>query len=82
MIPSSEWMELAECRGVDTELFYPQRGESSGPALMVCSACPVRAECLNHALATGEKHGIWGGRTERGRRKVRRARAEQREGVA
>lgn len=68
-VPSSAWLEDAACRGADTSLFYPQRGESSGPARMVCFECPVRAECLEVGL--GEKFGVWGGRSERGRRKIR-----------
>ena len=74
MIPSTAWLEDAACRGADTELFYPQRGESSGPARMVCFECPVRQQCEDHAIATHERYGVWGGWSERDRRAIRRAR--------
>lgn len=69
------WIELAACRGLDAALFFPTRGEwTRGEAREVCGGCPVRAECLEHALEAGEKFGIWGGKTERQRRVMRRAR--------
>ncbi len=51
--------------------FFPQRGEDARPAKAVCAACPVRTDCLDQALSTGEKHGIWGGLSERERRRIR-----------
>ena len=48
------WRDLAACRGMDTNLFYPRRGDSVGMARAraVCASCPVRQECLDDALAT------------------------------
>jgi WhiB family redox-sensing transcriptional regulator len=71
---ASGWIELAACRGLDAALFFPTRGEWTRAAREVCGGCPVRAECLEHALDAGEKFGIWGGKTERQRRAMRRAR--------
>jgi len=68
------WMADAACRGVDPDLFYPTRHGSAHEAKEVCRGCPVRADCLQHALAYGEKHGIWGGLSEKQRRKARIAR--------
>jgi WhiB family redox-sensing transcriptional regulator len=68
------WIELAACRGLDAALFFPTRGEWTREAREVCGGCPVRAQCLEHALDAGEKFGIWGGKTERQRRAMRRAR--------
>ena len=69
------WQSKANCMGVDPELFFPERGASTREAKEVCRGCMVREDCLEYALANGEKFGIWGGLSERERRKVRRARA-------
>jgi WhiB family redox-sensing transcriptional regulator len=64
----------ANCREVDSDLFFPVHGESSSEAKEVCRGCVVREECLEYALQNGEKFGIWGGLSERERRRVRRQR--------
>ena len=76
------WQERANCLGVDPDLFFPERGASTREAKSVCRGCEVRAECLEYALAQGEKFGIWGGLSERERRRVRRQRALERRGLA
>ena len=68
------WQNHAACRGMPASMFYPDKGESAKPALAVCRTCPVAVECLEHANANSERHGIWGGVTERGRRPMRNAR--------
>jgi WhiB family redox-sensing transcriptional regulator len=65
---AARWRELAACRGTDLEVFFPERGESAGPARRVCAACPVRQPCLDYAITNRIVHGIWGGLTERERR--------------
>lgn len=70
--PVGEWAKQAECRHLNPDLFFPERGEPVTAAKAVCAGCPVRAECLDYALANGEKHGIWGGTSERERRRMRR----------
>ena len=77
-----EWMDRANCAGVDPELFFPDRGASTREAKAVCQACVVRVECLDYALDHSEKHGIWGGRSERERRRMREARNRERRSVA
>ncbi len=69
------WQRKANCMGVDPDLFFPERGASTREAKEVCRGCVVREDCLEYALANGEKFGIWGGMSERERRRVRRARA-------
>ena len=69
------WHDQANCLGVDPDLFFPERGASTREAKEVCRGCVVRAECLEYALSNGEKFGIWGGMSERERRRLRRARA-------
>ncbi len=47
---SPGWMDEAECKGMDPELFFPSRGESTREAKAVCAECSVRSECIEHAL--------------------------------
>lgn len=68
------WIEFAACRDVDPTVFFVDRGESVAEARAICNACPVRLNCLDHALTNSERHGIWGGLTEAERRKVKRER--------
>lgn len=68
------WSELAGCRGVDPSIFYPERGETSGAAIAFCHSCPVEKECLEYALEY-EPYGIWGGKSERERKKMKSARS-------
>jgi len=75
------WHDRANCLGVDPDLFFPERGASTREAKEVCRGCVVREECLEYALSNGEKFGIWGGMSERERRRLRRARALARRGL-
>ena len=68
------WQDYANCRGTDADLFFPERGASTRKAKAICNACDVKAECLDFAIVQGEKFGIWGGMSERERRRVRRQR--------
>ena len=68
------WQDYANCRGADADLFFPERGASTRKAMAICGECQVRAECLDFAIEVGEKFGIWGGMSERERRRVRRER--------
>jgi WhiB family redox-sensing transcriptional regulator len=52
---------MPACRHADPDLFFPGPGESADPAIAICAACPVRAECLALARANGERFGVWGG---------------------
>lgn len=69
------WQDLANCRGADPDLFFPERGASTRTAKGICRECSVRTECLEFAIVSSEKFGIWGGLSERERRKIRRERA-------
>lgn len=74
--PESElWQEYANCLGVDPDLFFPERGASTKEAKAVCRGCVVKDQCLEYALNNSEKFGIWGGMSERERRRIRRARS-------
>lgn len=67
------WQTDALCAQTDPEAFFPEKGGSTRDAKRVCEACPVRSECLDYAMAHDEKFGIWGGLSERERRRLRRA---------
>lgn len=68
------WSNVANCIGVDPNLFYPERGASNKLAKAICQECVVREDCLEYALAH-ENFGVWGGKTERERRGIRKQRA-------
>jgi WhiB family transcriptional regulator, redox-sensing transcriptional regulator len=71
---TSSWRDQAACRGLDPEIFYPVSDDEADAAKAVCAACPVRGACLEYALANRERDGIWGGATERERRRMIRQR--------
>lgn len=66
------WQERALCAQTDPEAFFPEKGGSTREAKKVCASCEVRGECLNYALENDERFGIWGGLSERERRKLKR----------
>jgi len=69
------WQDLANCRGANPDLFFPERGASTRTAKGICRECTVQADCLEFAIVSSEKFGIWGGLSERERRKIRRERS-------
>ncbi|MCB1249136.1 MAG: WhiB family transcriptional regulator [Acidimicrobiales bacterium] len=80
--PDKSWQNYANCLGVDPDLFFPERGASTREAKEVCRGCVVREDCLEYALSNSEKFGIWGGMSERERRRIRRQRALSRAAAA
>lgn len=69
---ATAWMEHAKCLDADPEAFFPEKGGSTREAKRICAGCEVRAECLEFALAHDERFGIWGGLSERERRRLKR----------
>jgi WhiB family redox-sensing transcriptional regulator len=67
------WQEKALCAQTDPEAFFPEKGGSTREAKRVCQSCEVQVECLEYALAHDERFGIWGGLSERERRRLKRA---------
>jgi WhiB family redox-sensing transcriptional regulator len=68
------WRDVALCRQVDPERFFPEKGESVKAAKRVCAACPVTTACLDYAMRrpAGQDFGIWGGLSERERKALRK----------
>lgn len=66
------WQGDALCSQTDPEAFFPEKGGSTRDAKRICGSCEVRSECLDYALQNDERFGIWGGLSERERRKLRK----------
>ncbi len=80
---NGDWRNRAACLDEDPDLFFPVG--TTGPAVAqaeaakaICRRCPVREECLDFAMTTGQAFGVWGGLTEEERRALRRARSRSR----
>ena len=71
----NEWMARGNCSLEPPSTFFPSDGVGVEVAKRICEDCAVKAPCLEYALRNGEKFGIWGGMSERERRKIRRQRA-------
>ncbi len=66
------WQDQALCAQTDPEAFFPEKGGSTREAKRVCASCDVRSDCLEYALANDERFGIWGGMSERERRRLKK----------
>ena len=80
--PLEDWRSRAACLRLDTDLFFPREEtewdeQQVEDAKAVCRNCAVQSVCLEFALATRQKQGIWGGLTEDERRSLRRRRARR-----
>jgi WhiB family redox-sensing transcriptional regulator len=71
-VPADQWQDKALCAQTDPEAFFPEKGGSTREAKKICLGCEVRHECLDYALAHDERFGIWGGLSERERRRLKR----------
>ena len=67
---TGNWEDRALCRTVDAEIFFAPGSTQEHRAKVVCKTCPVRWECLAYALRNRVEHGVWGGMTDRERRRV------------
>ena len=66
------WQADSLCAQTDPEAFFPEKGGSTRDAKRICTSCEVKAQCLDYALQNDERFGIWGGLSERERRKLRK----------
>jgi WhiB family redox-sensing transcriptional regulator len=66
------WQDQALCAQTDPESFFPEKGGSTREAKRICVGCEVKQECLEYALMQDERFGIWGGLSERERRRLKR----------
>lgn len=78
-VETPSWMYDAACRHLDTNIFFPDpehtahAAHAAQAAQRICAKCPVRDACAAYALDQHELRGVWGGLTERDRRRIRRA---------
>jgi WhiB family redox-sensing transcriptional regulator len=70
---AQSWQEQALCAETDPEAFFPEKGGSTREAKKICTGCEVKAQCLEYALANDERFGIWGGLSERERRRLKKS---------
>lgn len=68
------WRQRAACRGVDPDIFFPVSDDEAEDAKAICRQCSAQQACLEWALTNREKEGVWGGATERERRRIIRRR--------
>ncbi|MBW3602015.1 MAG: WhiB family transcriptional regulator [Actinobacteria bacterium] len=71
-VETPPWASRAKCLDAEPDTFFPEKGGSTREAKRICAQCEVRNECLEYALANEERFGIWGGLSERERRKLKR----------
>lgn len=70
MATESDWMQRGLCRDIPPSTFFPSDGVGVDRARLICATCPVKVPCLEHALANRIDHGVWGGCSERERRRI------------
>lgn len=75
---STDWMAKGSCRDQPAALFFPSDGVGVEIARRICADCPVQAECLEYALENRIDHGVWGGASERERRRILKRRRDLR----
>jgi hypothetical protein len=75
LIKPEPWMAEGLCGQTDPEMFFPEKGGSTKNAKKICAVCPVRQQCLDYALEGDQRFGIWGGLSERERRRLRAAKS-------
>lgn len=66
-----EWMSQGACRDYPREWWFPEQGGNVNRPVSICAKCPVQADCLAYALSTCQRYGIWGGKSERARSRLR-----------
>lgn len=71
-VNDESWQERALCAETDPEAFFPEKGGSTREAKRICQGCEVKDQCLEYALTNDERFGIWGGLSERERRRLKR----------
>ncbi len=70
----TQWMDLGRCKDMPPTTFFPSDGVGVIAAQKICATCPVAEQCLRYALEENIEHGVWGGKSERERRRLKRGR--------
>jgi len=72
----TEWMAAGKCNDIPPSTFFPSDGVGVDAARKICEGCPVKSPCLEYALINRIDHGVWGGTSERERRRILRQRRQ------
>ncbi len=75
-VTDTDWMAYGNCRDKPSSTFFPSDGVGVEVARRICASCPVRTPCLEYALRYHISHGVWGGASERERRRIARSRRQ------
>ena len=73
----TDWMQHGLCREIAPATFFPSDGVGVEAARRICQSCPVQAPCLEYALVERVDHGVWGGASERERRRILKRRRQE-----
>ncbi|MHB8465885.1 MAG: WhiB family transcriptional regulator [Acidimicrobiales bacterium] len=73
----TEWMAAGNCASMAPSTFFPSDGVGVDVARKICAGCPVKGLCLEYALLNRIDHGVWGGTSERERRRILRQRRQR-----
>lgn len=76
-----DWMQKGLCRDISPSIFFPSDGVGVEVARSICADCPVKTPCLEYALENRIDHGVWGGASERERRRIARRRRLEAAGI-
>ena len=79
---TTEWMALGNCRDEHPSVFFPSDGVGVEVARRICADCPMKEPCLEYALVNRIDHGVWGGCSERERRRILKRRRQAAAGLA
>ncbi|MEI2640465.1 MAG: WhiB family transcriptional regulator [Microthrixaceae bacterium] len=78
----TNWMAAGNCANKSPDFFFPSDGVGVELARQVCETCPVKMQCLEYTLANRIDHGVWGGTSERERRRILKRRGAERRAAA
>ena len=81
-LSETSWMSHGNCAHRDPAMFFPSDGVGVEIARRACEGCPVQAQCLEYAITERIDHGVWGGASERERRRIIRSRQTQKAGIS
>jgi WhiB family redox-sensing transcriptional regulator len=77
LVEREEWQQQGRCHGKDkTSVFFPPKGGNNNLPKLICQGCPVQFQCLEYAVRTNQRFGIWGGKSEKERRIIRKRRRQ------
>lgn len=77
LVQREDWQQQGACYRTGALRFFPPQGGDSRTPKAICRDCPVQFQCLEYAMRTNQRYGVWGGKSEKERRRIRSERREQ-----